>query len=56
MTEVCPYCGFPAEDVQAEVAHMNAAHRDVIAERLREGGFRREADGTITDLRADPDA
>lgn len=41
--ERCPYCGAPAEDARAEVAHMNAEHPDVIAQRLEAIGERVES-------------
>lgn len=50
----CPYCGVTAADAWEEKAHMEAAHPEVIEKRLIDGGFRREADGTITDLLSDP--
>lgn len=33
-TPGCPYCGYVAVDAADEIAHMNAEHPDVIAERL----------------------
>lgn len=38
MTE-CPYCGFAAHTTREEVAHMEQAHPDIVAERLRAAGL-----------------
>ena len=38
----CPYCGFEAQGVEEEIAHMQATHRDVITERMRAAGFIRD--------------
>jgi hypothetical protein len=35
----CPYCGAAAADARAEIAHMNTAHPDVVAQRLRDAGI-----------------
>ena len=48
----CPYCGAEAGDARAEVEHMNAEHRDVVAQRLEAAGFGRGPDGTWVDLLA----
>lgn len=39
MPESCPYCGYEAQSIPDEVEHMQLAHRDVIAERLRDTGY-----------------
>lgn len=36
---VCPYCGAQAEDTDAEIAHMEAAHADIIRQRKLDAGF-----------------
>lgn len=35
----CPFCGFEAATVREEVAHMNAAHRTIVMERLLDAGI-----------------
>lgn len=35
----CPYCGVEVADVHGEVEHMNAAHPDIVAARLRDAGL-----------------
>jgi hypothetical protein len=35
----CPYCGEDAPTLAAEVAHMNAKHPEIVAQRLRDAGF-----------------
>ena len=44
----CPYCGQPAADVQEEVAHMQAAHPDIIRERLGAIGIVEPEPGSST--------
>jgi hypothetical protein len=39
VSEKCPYCGFEAETVQDEVAHMSERHHDIVHDRLREAGY-----------------
>jgi hypothetical protein len=46
---VCPQCDFEASSAAEEVAHMTAAHPDIIAERLREAGIE------TVDYRSGPD-
>lgn len=48
----CPYCGQVVENTHDEVAHMNDRHPDVVAERLRNAGFR-EVDGEWVDTMAE---
>lgn len=44
----CPYCPYevtaedPREAADEEVAHMNAEHPDVVAQRLTDAGFVRD--------------
>ena len=40
----CPYCDFDAATLAEEVAHMNAAHPDVVRGRLERAGFRWDDD------------
>lgn len=35
----CPYCGVEVDDAWNEIAHMEARHPEVIAERLRAAGL-----------------
>lgn len=39
----CPFCNHEAADVHAEVAHMEAAHPEIIEKRLMDAGLHREA-------------
>ena len=36
---VCPYCGALAVDIADEINHMNAAHPDVVRDRLERAGL-----------------
>ena len=36
---VCPYCGALAVDIADEISHMNAAHPDVVRDRLERAGL-----------------
>ena len=36
--EVCPYCGFEAVDMPAEIAHMSTWHPEIVADRLQKIG------------------
>lgn len=38
---VCPYCGKVAADSYQEITHMQEAHKDIIAARLRTIGEER---------------
>lgn len=42
---VCPYCGEQAVDARAEIAHMEAKHPDVIAQRRAEAGIKPPPEG-----------
>jgi hypothetical protein len=37
--QTCPYCGAQAENGWAEIAHMEAAHPEIIRQRLRAAGL-----------------
>lgn len=45
----CEICGFVANSAEEEMAHMNAAHPEVIEQRMRDAGFRRGPDGEWID-------
>jgi hypothetical protein len=45
----CPACDFVAANVAEEVAHMEANHRDLVEERLRQAGI------SFVDYRTGPD-
>jgi hypothetical protein len=51
--ESCPYCDLLAYTTREEVAHMNACHRDILAERLADAGFVEDADGRWIDTLAE---
>ena len=53
---LCPYCGVDAPSAEAEVAHMNAEHPEIVARRLREAGFVWDEQRGWTDTLAGPDA
>ena len=47
---VCPYCGdLQADGMEAEIAHMNEKHADIIESRMLAAGFRRGPDGEWID-------
>jgi hypothetical protein len=50
----CPVCQLQLrdDDLFAQSEHMKQNHLEVIAERLRQDGFRQEPDGTWIDLLA----
>jgi hypothetical protein len=39
LMQTCPYCGAQAENGWAEIAHMEAAHPEIIRQRLRAAGL-----------------
>lgn len=51
----CPYCDVTCHGLKEEVAHMQAAHPDVIAEWLTPLGFQKEDDKWV-DVCADPES
>lgn len=55
----CPYCDVTCRGLKEEVAHMQAEHPDVIAERLTRGGFRkdfRKENDKWVDMWSDPES
>lgn len=50
----CPGCEvrLPQADIDAQKAHMEAEHPDLIAERLTDAGFEEQDDGTWRDTLA----
>lgn len=49
----CPVCGALARTAREEIAHMEAEHRDVIDERLRQAGFRKVGEEWVDTLAGD---
>jgi hypothetical protein len=39
----CPYCGIDAHDTDAEIAHMETMHPEIVRERLKAAGVYEEA-------------
>lgn len=56
--ETCPGCGLalPAWNQDAQIAHMEAEHPEIIAERLRCAGFVQDAAGEWIDTLAAEDS
>jgi hypothetical protein len=54
--EKCPGCNLmlPQDDLRLQVAHVEQAHPEIIAERLELAGFVRQPDGSWLDVLADP--
>lgn len=52
---LCPFCGYVAENLRAEVAHMEAEHPRVIEGRLDKAGFEQQPDGSWLDRLASTD-
>jgi hypothetical protein len=50
----CPYCGEPAADIDAEIAHMEAAHPDVISSRLSGDPPEHDSTGTTPAYGGEP--
>jgi hypothetical protein len=49
----CPYCGWDrAQNAEQEIAHMQRAHPEIVAERLRTAGIHERE---VIDLRHGPD-
>lgn len=53
--EQCPACQMrlPADDLMAQRAHITAAHPELVEQRLRSAGFRRDDDGEWIDCWAE---
>lgn len=41
---ICPHCGYVADDMPDEMAHMADEHLDIVVQRLRQANLHHEAD------------